>query len=92
MSGTHLFIGPTDFTSAVKGYFGSDDSYAEFQSELAEQTDGIRLSALFWLGCAFLGPLAQVAMVRAFGAFGLFAGSFPEFRVKLAKGSRTLQS
>ena len=39
MSGTHLFIEATDFTSNVKSYFGSDEAYAEFQSELAEQPD-----------------------------------------------------
>ena len=39
MSGTYLFIEAIDFTSAVKSYFGSDEAYAEFQSELAEQPD-----------------------------------------------------
>jgi hypothetical protein len=39
MSGTYLFIEAIDFTSTVKGYFGSDEAYADFQSELAEQPE-----------------------------------------------------
>ncbi len=39
MSGTYLFIEALDFTSSVKNYFGPDEAYAEFQSELAEQPD-----------------------------------------------------
>jgi len=39
VSGTYLFIEAIEFTSRVKSYFGSDDAYAEFQSELAEQPD-----------------------------------------------------
>ncbi|MBX7132249.1 MAG: hypothetical protein K1X67_06185 [Fimbriimonadaceae bacterium] len=39
MSGTYLIIESTDFTSNVLGYFGSDEAYAQFQSELAEQPD-----------------------------------------------------
>ena len=39
MSGTYLVIEAIDFTNAVKGYFGSDEAYANFQSELAEQPD-----------------------------------------------------
>ena len=39
MSDTYLFIEAIDFTSSIKSYFGSDDAYAEFQSELAEQPD-----------------------------------------------------
>jgi hypothetical protein len=39
MSGTFLFIEAIDFASSVKRYFGSDDAYAEFQSQLAEQPD-----------------------------------------------------
>ena len=36
MSGTYLFIEAIDFTDTVKSYFGSDEAYADFQSELAE--------------------------------------------------------
>ena len=39
MNGTYLFIEAIDFTSAVKSYFGSDEAYADFQSELAEQPE-----------------------------------------------------
>jgi len=39
MSGTYLFIEAVDFTSTVKTYFGSDEAYADFQAELAEQPD-----------------------------------------------------
>src|SRR4051794_17726364 len=39
MTGTYLFIEAIDFTSAVKSYFGSDEAYADFQSELAQQPD-----------------------------------------------------
>ena len=39
MRGTYLFIEAIDFTSAVKSYFGDDEAYAEFQSELAEQPE-----------------------------------------------------
>jgi hypothetical protein len=39
MNGTYLFIEAIDFTSSVKSYFGSDDAYAAFQSELAEHPD-----------------------------------------------------
>lgn len=35
MSGTYHFIEATDFTRNVKSYFGSDEDYAEFQTELA---------------------------------------------------------
>lgn len=44
MSGTYLIIESTDFTSNVLGYFGSDEAYAQFQSELAEQPDKARSS------------------------------------------------
>lgn len=39
MSGSYLFIEAIDFTRSVKRYFGSDESYAEFQLELALQPD-----------------------------------------------------
>ena len=39
MSGTYLFIEAIDFTGNVKSYFGSDETYAEFQSEMVEQPD-----------------------------------------------------
>lgn len=39
MSGTYLFIEVVDFTAGVKDYFGSDETYADFQSELAVQPD-----------------------------------------------------
>ena len=39
MSGAYLFVEALDFTSTVKEYFGSDESYASFQSELAAQPD-----------------------------------------------------
>lgn len=39
MSGTYLFIEAADFTCVVTSYFGSDEAYADFQSELAEQPD-----------------------------------------------------
>jgi hypothetical protein len=39
MSGTYLFIEAVDFTAIVKDYFGSDETYADFQSELANQPD-----------------------------------------------------
>lgn len=39
MGGTFLFIEATEFTSNVKSYFGSDEIYSAFQSELAEQPD-----------------------------------------------------
>ena len=37
--GTYLFVEAHAFTSAVKEYFGSDESYASFQGELAGQPD-----------------------------------------------------
>ena len=39
MNGTYLFIEAVDFTSTVKSYFGSDEAYADFQSELAIQPE-----------------------------------------------------
>lgn len=39
MSGTYLFIESSDFTGAVKTYFGSEEAYAEFQLDLALQPD-----------------------------------------------------
>ncbi len=39
MSGAYLFIESVDFTDVVKDYFGSDEAYADFQSELAGQPD-----------------------------------------------------
>lgn len=37
VSGTYLFIEATDFTRLVKHHFGTDEAYAEFQSELASR-------------------------------------------------------
>jgi hypothetical protein len=39
VSGTYLFIEPRDFTSNFKIYFGSEDAYADFQTELAEEPE-----------------------------------------------------
>ena len=39
MSGTCHFIEAIDFTRNVKSYFGSDEAYAEFQTELAVEPD-----------------------------------------------------
>lgn len=39
MSGAYLFIESVDFTDVVKDYFGSDEAYADFQTELADQPD-----------------------------------------------------
>ena len=39
MSGAYVFIEATDFTRSIKDYFGSDEAYADFQSELARQPD-----------------------------------------------------
>lgn len=35
----YLFIEASDFTTEVKHYFGSDEGYANFQSELAAHPD-----------------------------------------------------
>jgi len=37
--GSYLFVEATGFTGLVRSYFGSDDSYANFQAELAEQPE-----------------------------------------------------
>jgi hypothetical protein len=39
MDGSYLIIESSEFTQAVKTYFGNDDYYADFQSELASQPD-----------------------------------------------------
>ena len=39
MSGVYTFIEAIDFTRLAKSYFGSDEAYADFQSELAQQPD-----------------------------------------------------
>lgn len=39
MAETYLFIEALDFTATVKRYFGQDESYAEFQTHLAENPD-----------------------------------------------------
>jgi hypothetical protein len=39
MSSTYLFIEVSDFTLVVTEYFGSDEAYADFQSELANKPD-----------------------------------------------------
>ncbi len=35
----YTFIEAIDFKRLAKSYFGSDEAYADFQSELAEQPD-----------------------------------------------------
>ncbi len=39
MSGTYLFIETIDFTGNIRDYFGSDEAYADFQSELAAEPE-----------------------------------------------------
>ncbi len=39
MTGRYLFIEAIDFTGNLESYFGSDEIYSEFQSELVEQPD-----------------------------------------------------
>jgi hypothetical protein len=39
LSAAHLFIEAAGFTSVVKHYFGGDEEYADFQTELGDQPD-----------------------------------------------------
>jgi hypothetical protein len=39
LNSTYLFIEVVEFTAGVQDYFGSDEAYADFQSELAAQPE-----------------------------------------------------
>jgi hypothetical protein len=39
LTAAYLFIESADFSSSVKHYFGTDEEYANFQAQLAEQPD-----------------------------------------------------
>jgi len=45
VGGTYLFIEALEFTSVVKDYFGSDETYAEFQSDLVGRPEAGKVIA-----------------------------------------------